>query len=516
MDVTLWKNWQGTIGKWQAPVKNLGGWSLDIHHSYDPAEKVLYLGDGSIQSAQTLSPQISTTAGNGQAIFCLSNCGDGGPATKAAMEPVAVAIAPDGSQYIADWGDGTIRKVDPSGTITTLSRGPFGNGWLSGIALGPDGSVYAAAQYDVYRIDSQGNVTTVAGTGSSCGSGLCGDGGPAIQASLGDANGIVVGPDGSIYIADTGLGRVRKIDPAGDISTVAGGGTGCGNGVRNGDGCPAEKAPINGPKSIAIGPNGSLYIAESVAAYGTYSGSRIRKVGLDGIITTVAGDGNVCSTHTAPCGDGGLATQAQLYEPTGVAVASDGTIYFLDQDLNRLRKVDPSGIISTVAGSGQTCQFGTACGDGGPAAQGQLNSDYLAGLPGIAVGPDQSVYIADAGDARVRRVAPPLPALSASNYVIPSEDGSQVFVFDSFGRHLQTFDALIGNVIYTFGYNAAGLLTTITEVNNNVTTIERDASGNPTAILGPFGQRTTLTLDANGYLASIADPLGHTTHLRPG
>ena len=114
--------------------------------------------------------------------------------------------------------------------------------------------------------------------------------------------------------------------------------------------------------------------------------------------------------------------------------------------------------------------------------------------------------VADSSSQSIQQVAPPLPGVSVSDTLIPSEDGSEVYLFDACGRHLDTFDGLTGAVLYSFGYDNAGRLATVTDSSGNVTMIQHDANGNPTGIIAPNGQQTTLTTDANGYLGQHYRP----------
>ncbi|MBL0124793.1 MAG: hypothetical protein IPP88_19445 [Betaproteobacteria bacterium] len=220
-------------------------------------------------------------------------------------------------------------------------------------------------------------MATVAGTGNL---GSAGDGGPALLAQMTEPRGLAVGPDGSLYIADSGNHRVRRIGPDGVITTVAG----MGIAGPVGDGGPATQTRLNAPYGLGIGPDGSLYIAEK-------NTHRIRRVGPDGIITTVVGTG-----VAGFAGDGGPATLAQINEPRGrIGVGPDGSLYVADFGNNRVRRVAPDGIITTVAGKGTT---GFA-GDGGLASQAELNGPYA-----VAVGADGALYIAETLNLRVRRV----------------------------------------------------------------------------------------------------------------
>ncbi len=225
-------------------------------------------------------------------------------------------------------------------------------------------------------------IATVAGAGAS---GYSGDGGPATEADLFEPQGIAIGPDGSLYIADGGSNRVRRVSPSGIIATVAG------SGVEgySGDGGPATEAQLDYPVAVAVGSDGMLYIADNM-------NGRVRRVGPDGIITTIAGGGNPLDN----VGDGGPATEALICSPYGLAVGQDGSVYIADHGCHRIRRVDPSGFIMTVAGDG-TGKYGAECGDGGPATEAQIY-----GPANVAVGPDGSFYIAESYNRRVRRVSP--------------------------------------------------------------------------------------------------------------
>ena len=277
---------------------------------------------------------ITTVAGTGE--IGSPDDGEGEPATAAALyQPLGVAVDGAGNFFIADRFGRRIRKVDGAGILTT-----------------------------------------VAGTGAR---GFSGDGGPATDAALNSTNGVAVDGAGNLFIADSGNNRIRKVDGAGIITTVAGGG---GRGF-SGDGGPATAAALRFPLGVAVDGAGNLFIADS-------SNNRIRKVDGAGIITTVAGTGAFGFS-----GDGGPATDAALGFPEGVAVDGAGNLFIANASSRRIRKVDGAGTITTVAGTGA---FGFS-GDGGPATAAALASPI-----GVAVDGAGNLFIADEDNRRIRAV----------------------------------------------------------------------------------------------------------------
>jgi RHS repeat-associated protein len=491
--------WETLIASWAAKSAGFGGWTLDVQHVYDPQTQVMYYGDGRRRTAAALGTTvIDTFAG----INCSGCPYEGVPAKQAQVFAYDIAVAPDGTVYWAfPGGIGGILTVDKNGIVQRVAGG--GTGAPDGIAatnanfnnvtsltLAPDGSIYTLiGAYTIVKVDTDGIVRRVAGVGTNCSQGVympMGDGGPATNACiLVSQSNIALGPDGSLYLADgygvLGTSTVRRVDPNGIITTVAGGG------ADTADGIPATQAHLDA-KWVAVGPDGSLYILDGLVT----SGNRVRRVGADGKIFTVAGGGS------DPNLDGVLATETKLYgqaitvSPQGILV-SEGS-----GSLNRVRLV-AGGVIRTVVGSTPFNFNETTLADGVPANQARL------GLPhNAAFAPDGSFYVNE--QSRIRRVAPVRPGLDATGYLVAEEDGSEVFVFDGSGQHQQTLDAWTGAVRYQFDYDAEGHLDTVTDGDNNVTTIQYDGNGNPTGIVGPYGQTTTFTLDGNGYLASIKNP----------
>lgn len=253
-----------------------------------------------------------------------------------------------------------------------------------GVAVGKDGSLYIADQYNhrIRRIDPDGMVSTIAGTGVK---GFSGDGGSAASARLAFPRSVAVGPDGSIYFIDRSNVRVRRIRPDGVIETVAGNGQ-IGFGGESG---VATEMAIEPSWAVAVDAAGNVFFSE-------WYNNRIRKVSPDGRLTTLAGSGPIGFLTGGFTGDGGPAAEALLKRPTFIAVAPDGSVFFADGGNYRIRRVGTDGIIQTVAGNGKWAASETD-GDGGPATAAKV------GMGSIAFDAAGVLYIAENG--RVRTLA---------------------------------------------------------------------------------------------------------------
>jgi hypothetical protein len=338
--------------------------------------------------AQAAPGDISTFAGTGAAGFG----GDGGPATSATLrQPTAVAWLGDGSALVADFANHRIRRISPSGQITTVAgtgtAGYSGDGgtatsarlnWPLDVEPTADGGFLIAdlGNKRVRRVSPAGVITTVAGTGAA---GTTGDGGPATSARLDAPTGVAITGDGGFLVADAGAHRVRRVSPGGTITRVAGDGHPGGTG----DGGSAVAARLNAPVGVAALSDGGFLVTE-------YEGHRVRRVSAAGVITRVAGTGSVGFS-----GDGGAATAARLNKPIGVSTTSDGGFLIGDSLNGRVRKVSAEGTIVTVAGGGEPGHAG----DGAPAVLARLRS------PSAAVeNTNGAILIADTEDNRLRLV----------------------------------------------------------------------------------------------------------------
>ncbi|HXR75331.1 MAG TPA: IPT/TIG domain-containing protein [Bryobacteraceae bacterium] len=371
--------------------------------------------------------------------------------------PGGLAVDDAGNLFIADIGNNRIRRVSTSGVITTVAgpgtNGVYGDGGPAvsaelrlpaGIALDNAGNLFVSERGTnrVRKIAASGIITTVAGNGNG---GFAGDGGPATSALLAAPAGLTLDANGNLFIVDSYNNRVRKVSPDGIITTFAGsgppylasgtaelslpfgvavndsgnllvlqlrgrvlefsaGGTllrtvaGSDQAGFSGDGGPATSAQLMNPFAIALDSAGSLYIADT-ANY------RIRRVSTSGVVTTVAGNGTAryffdCTSPRfapPPIDDGPLGI-AQLGYPLGVAVDRNSNLFIADALTNRIRKVSPDGIMTTVAGAGVCGGFS---GDGGPATSAQLS-----GPVAIAVDGRGNLFVVGYGNDRIRRISP--------------------------------------------------------------------------------------------------------------
>ena len=347
--------------------------------------------DNNIISRVDTQGNMTRFAGSGEAGYS----GDGGKATEAKLKmPAGLTFDKKGNLYIADRENHRVRKVDTRGTITTVAgngtAGFGGDGGKaseamlkhpSGVVVDDKGNIYISDRSNerVRVVNSRGVISTYAGNGID---GAKGDSGPATKGQLSKPFGLALDKQGNLYIADRKSNRVRMVTAQGILHTVAGDG----GFFFSGDNGPAYRASVAGPTGVAVGKDGTLYIADR-------NNNRIRAVDTQGMIRTVAGTGRQDYN-----GDSEVARDTNLHLPFGLALDPDGNLLVIDRSHYRIRKVDPRrGSVKTVAGNGKKM----FAGDGGPATGATLSFPQ-----GLIVDKNDNLLISDKGHNRIRQISP--------------------------------------------------------------------------------------------------------------
>ncbi len=427
---------------------------------------------------------ISTVAGNGSPAFS----GDEGPAVKAGLGPVGIAVDALGNQFISDTGNQRIRKVDTNGIITTIAgngvagfsgdNGAATNASLNepfGLRIDPAGNLYFAdsANNRVRKVDTNGVITTVAGTGMAAAGG---DGGAATEAGLNYPLDVAIAPSGDILIADTGNGRVRRVDSHGIITSLT---------DADGTGGPLGFDYIS---SIAVDALGDVFIADEVVGLITEGPTaQVYKVDANGSLSTIL------FPSFLAIGEDGVTGRDFQISPSGLALDSQGNVYVVDRAYGLVRKVAPDGTITTVAGDPAHCCAGFA-GDGGLATRAKFNRPFMA-----AVDASDQLYITDYDNSRVRKVSlrgtPTFPIVG-----VPSAVGAyQVVVSNRYGSVTSSPPAMVTVVpappgtVFAFG---AGLVDLDSDFDEGQSIVPPEADGGVIAVAG--GGWHSLALKADG------------------
>jgi sugar lactone lactonase YvrE len=497
---------------------------------------------------------ISTYAGTGIAGFS----GDGGPANAAKLSnPTGLTFDPAGDLIVAEQGNNRIRKIDATGTITTIAgTGAIGYSGDHGPALlatfnSPYAVAYDAAgnlyitdvlNYVVRVVNTSGIINTYAGNGTA---GYSGDGGPATSASLNFPRGMAFDASGNLYIADTSNHRVRVVNPAGTINTFAG----TGLGRYSGDGGLATNARIGNPRGVTV-HNGSLYISNagqsttrrvniSTDIISPYAGYKFDGFGYDGDGTALlssrfatpsgllfnstgnllivdsqnqrlrkAAGGAMRTIAGGFIGDHGLATAAALVVPEAVAFDKSGNYYIADAAGNRIRAVNKAGKIRTIAGTGVS----GFSGDGSPATLAQLRYPF-----GVALDSASNIYISDTNNNVIRKVdTSGIISTFATN---PNFSGLSAMATDS-SNNLYVVDqstcvvwkisplavvSVVAGVEFVCGYNGDNISATTAQLNTPFG-VALDRAGN--IFIADTGNNLVRKVDTAGIISAFA---GNTT-----
>jgi RHS repeat-associated protein len=455
--------------------EGLGGWFLNVHHTYNPYGRTLSKGDGT---------EVVATAGGTTHL-----------ADNALLGQDAL-LAPDGNLYIANalaFGVGAnLVKVTSPSTFQIVAAGVqpefLALRQKTLLFLHPvfrPGSQSFTGSEQVEQLNPDGSVQVIAGSSDqSCYTPSVhntGDEGPATEACIGFSTTIRVAPDGDIYLValESGGGSqavLRRIDAAGIIHRAV----------------PTAVTDAYKILDLAFAVDGSSYLV--VQPTGEFSGKHILVAQLmsDGTLRTIAGtpsgtplcsdDDNSNGVRASACGFGSL------------NIRPDGSMYGLQQIKTIPPNTGSPARLVRILPSGQFEEMLT----------GRMAGVF--GLSQLHLTPTGDFLVADTNGCEL--ISGSLPSTNSNGYLVPSSDGSELYSFDTAGRHLETRDALTNAPKWTFGYDPEGHVASIGDRNGLVTTVLRDATGAPSGIVSPTGQQTTLSIGPDGYLASITSPGG--------
>ena len=364
-----------------------------VDHESPGPDQVAVAPDGTVYYVDTSRVQVGSVAPDGTTTVLTGPWED----------PTSVAVGPDGEAYVTDTRNGRVHRIDPGADTSTVIDTPLEK--PKGVAVDAAGTLYVTDKANddaaVRRIGADGTSSVVAGGGDLWEDDA--ENQPATSAALGDLTTVAVDQAGTVYFHDVYFSAIWRMGPDGVLRAGPGspfGGVDYGFG---GDGGPADLAEINSPGGLAIGPDGSVYIADTL-------NNRIRRVTPDGVITTVAGTG-----EPAEKGDDGPAVEAALLEPTGIAVGDDGTVYVTSPVGGTIRRIDPAGTITTLT------RFTPSPDEGRPATEAPIQfiegvTVDGAGTPSVLVNQDQLRSVDEAGRLHVDNVT--------GTHVVTGPDGS--------------------------------------------------------------------------------------------
>jgi RHS repeat-associated protein len=496
------------IGIQDPEPQGLGGWTVSVNHLYDPESQTLWGGDGSRSVVTPAAMQIDTVQGT----KILSGAGQ-------VSRP---AVASDGSTYFINSSQ-VLQKVSPQGVVSTIAGGgsdqcPVAPGEnalhfaltnVDSLTVAPNGLIYEAGERCVNVIDPvKGTIQTIAGTGQDGPTGAS-ENAVALDGRFGGSLlGIAVAPDGSVYVVDQTAGLLQRIGTDGSLSSVTALSAAApnSNNYQTSSLASAQYLHLTTPSGVAVGPDGTIYVSD------TYLNTRITRIDPRSGVATLFAGGIAASIVTPFNNDGRSRALLPLNSAqASLAAGPDGSVYVTSTygDGELIWRIDPLGIAHLLAGGGTCANLGASEGDAAAALNSCLT--FGSGDQGLSLSPDGSLVFADSGytlsTSRIRRVHSSFPGYQPGTLVttiIPSQDGRELYGFDTSGRHLYTYDATSGATILTFNYvGATAQLNSIVDsrmgaVNN--TTSFSYAAGLAT-ITAPLGQETKLGLDGSAEAA---------------
>ena len=443
-----------------------------------------YVGDTGNHSIRKI-PNVYTVPENNGVVTTFAGEGVGGFLDGMGIgarfnQPAGVAIDSMGTLYIADQGQHRIRRITPAGVVTVFAgsttigatNGTGTNATFSnprGVAVDSAGNVYVADSNNnrIRRITSTGVVTTFAGSGTPAF--LDGTG---TNASFQFPTAIAVDSFGNVFVADQSNHRIRRITPAGVVTTLAGGGTGT---FVNGTG---TNAAFNSPTGIAVDSFGNVYV-------GDQSNHRIRRITPEGVVTTLAG-----ATQGFQDGTG---TNASFYQPNGIAVDSAGFVYVTDYLNHRIRKITSAGVVTTLAGSG--IGQGT---NAGSFSNGTGTNASFGGPYAVAVDSAGNLYVAEWSNNRIRKIGSGVPQLPLNRAVVTTFAGTSFTGFSD-GTGTNARFLIIGGL----AVNSLGTIY-VSDTNN-----QRIRAITPAGVVTTLAGQTNFgSADGTGASASFRNPQG--------
>ncbi|XP_064637221.1 teneurin-m-like isoform X2 [Lineus longissimus] len=528
----FWETQTATMSGYDMPSSDIGGWNLDIHHTYNFQEGILHKGDGTNIYLKEKPKKIITVLGNGRRRKLDCKGCEGPSQDNRLLAPVALASGLDGSLYVGDYN--FIRKLASSRqhVMSILEMKTTQVPYKYFMTVSPlDGKLYIS-DYESRRIIQvktmgrvralDGNFEVIAGNGEQCLPGekeKCGDGGPASAARLMYPKGIAINKDGIAYFADGA--NIRTVDRVGTIETIIG------NQEQPGEWKPMpchkavtfEKMTLRWPTALAVNPlDDTVHVLDN---------DMVLKLTHDKKVIIIAGRAVHCpprnnQSRLAYLEDDEesslFATDVVLHSPQHIAFAPNGDLYIVESDqqfINRVRVVTTDGRIYHHVGAKSKCDCKKAscrCFD----AKEILASQALLSNPtSITVTPDGVLHISDMGNLRVHSVMSILPKQTPQKmYEVLSPEMQELYIFNRYGQHIQTKNIITDEFMYNYSYSVNsyyGKLTAVQSSGGNKVQIIRDYTTFAKAIKSPNGQVCKLELDNLARLVKFISPDNFTT-----